>query len=232
MKSKKIKSSCGNKKDIPIIKVSNSKVSERKIIFIFENFSGESIEIKKIFNNYYANQETSVKTVNQFLTKLKELELCDDISSIKHYHPIKTPNEVDKIKKVLSDGYKFNSKKIESFENSYYEIPFGNGQRIICSKVDNLIELLFVDSNHMIYDETSRFLKLKKKFEYPSCLGKISFLKDYDEYYKADFIKMIIEDYENGECQEASKIIENLKYVLYGDEHLTLENESKTKEPV
>lgn len=217
MKNNKIKSIPINNNYIQLTKINNNK----RIVFLFENFMGNSISIND-FNNYYANQKQSIETVNQFMEQIKNIEKSDNISTIRHCHPIKSKREVDRINKVLKDGYIFNDEKIKSFENTYYEIPLG-GQRIICSRIDNMFELLFIDSNHMIYKETSRFLKVKNDFEYPSCFGKIKFSKDYKEKCVDDFIHMIVEDYDSGVCIDIKDIIENLKYILYGDFYLQSE---------
>ena len=134
-------------------------------------------------------------------------------------HEIRTPLTLIKgpLENILKKGYLFNETKIKSFENTYYEISFGDGHRMICSKVDNFFELLFIDTNHMIYRETSRFLGAKQNYKYPSCFGKINFDENYFEVQIIDLAKMIIEDYEMGKITDSTEMIDNLKYLI-GDE--------------
>jgi len=214
MKNKnKIKPSLNNTENMQTIKTSKNNFEDKRDIIVFESFKGYSINING-FNNYYANQKSSINTVEQFISRLKDIETHNNSLIIKHSHQIENPNEVDIINRVLKDGYNFSAGKIKSFENTYYVIPFGNGQRIICSKVDNIIELLFIDSNHMVYKDSCRFLKVKECFDYPSCLGKINFSKDYNEYGQTELLKMIVDDYELGNCTDPDEIIENIKYIL------------------
>jgi|GEM_PF-2171891 hypothetical protein len=232
MNTSKIKNKNIKKQYIPVTEVNNS---EDKPIFMFNNFCCESIEVED-FNNFYCNQQKSISAVNSFFEKIKSLEKMKLIDAIKtnHFHPINTEREVRRIENILKKGYLFNETKIKSFENTYYEISFGDGHRMICSKVDNFFELLFIDTNHMIYRETSRFLGAKQNYKYPSCFGKINFDENYFEVQIIDLAKMIIEDYEMGKITDSTEMIDNLKYLI-GDEFPKLPinyNEEKDNTPV
>lgn len=219
MNTSKIKNKNISKQYIPVTKVNSS---EDKPIFMFNNFCCESVEIDG-FNNCYRNQQKAIRAVNSFFEKIKSLEKMRLIDAMKtnHFHPINTAREVRRIENILRKGYLFNETKIKSFENTYYEIAFGDGHRMICSKVDNFFELLFIDVNHMIYKETSRFLGAKESYKYPSCFGKIDFDKSYFEVEIIDMAKMIVDDYEKGNITDSKEIIDNLKYLI-GDEFPTL----------
>lgn len=215
MNNSKIKTT-SNKQIIPVTKV--DKLNNDKPIFLFSSFCYESIETPE-FNNKYANMKTAVNTINAFVEKIKILENSKlfEIKNLNHFHLISGEREVKRIEEVLRE-YKINELKIKSFEGTYYEIPFGSGQRIICSKVENVFEILFIDSNHMIYKESCRFLKAKEYYEHPSCFEKIDFSKNYFEMEIIDMAKMIIEDYEAGKINSADEIVDNLKYIIGNDE--------------
>jgi Mn-dependent DtxR family transcriptional regulator len=190
----------------------------------------------KEFYNYIKQAMEYINNAEKKFTNLINLEKMKLIDAIKtnHFHPINTEREVRRIENILKKGYLFNETKIKSFENTYYEISFGDGHRMICSKVDNFFELLFIDTNHMIYRETSRFLGAKQNYKYPSCFGKINFDENYFEVQIIDLAKMIIEDYEMGKITDSTEMIDNLKYLI-GDEFPKLPinyNEEKDNTPV
>lgn len=202
-------------KNNPIIPTTKfDKLNDDRPIFIFSSFYYESIEIDG-FNNKYMNMKKSINTVNHFIEKIKSLSnsKMSDINRLNHFHPIKSECEVKRIERVLKDGYMVNDIKIRSFEGTYYEIPFGDGQRIICSNVENVFEILFIDSNHMIYRESSRLLKAKQNYKCPSCFGKVDYNISYQEYDMPELINIIIDDLESGRINNIKDIIEDLKYI-------------------
>ena len=153
------------------------------------------------------------------MEKLNINELFDASRQRKtHCHLIASKLEVNRIETVLKDGYKVNSKTIENFEKHYYQFALKSGERVICIKTDNYIQLLFIDNNHMIYKESSRNLKIKEDFEYPSCFGKINFEQDFEEYNTLDIVKMLIEDYKNGQITDLSEFVEQLEEAINDNE--------------
>ena len=198
----------------------NINIGNQKPIFLFTNFHGNSIRIRG-FNNYYKNQIDSVKAVYNLIETIKEMEkltineLFEASRQRKtHCHLIASELEVNRIETVLKDGYKVNAKTIENFEKHYYQFALKSGERVICIKTDNYIQLLFIDNNHMIYKESSRDLKIKEIFEYPSCFGKINFEQDFEEYNTLDIVRMLIEDYKNGQITDLAEFVEQLQEAI------------------
>ena len=132
-----------------------------------------------------------------------------------HFHPIEGKREIERINDVLLNGYHFSKDMVMNFENSYYEFSLDNGSRVIFVKIDNIFELLFIDNNHMIYKESSRILKHKESYSYPSCLGKINFSYDYDEKSAREILEIMLEAYKNGEFDNLNDFVNNLKELIY-----------------
>ena len=198
----------------------NINIGNQKPIFLFANFHGNSIRIRG-FNNYYKNQTDSIKTVFNLIETIKEMEkltlneLFETSRQRKmHCHLIDSELEVNRIETVLKNGYNINNKTIENFEKHYYQFALKSGERVICVKTDNYIQLLFIDNNHMIYKESSRDLKNKEIFEYPSCFSKINFEQDFEEYKTLEIVKMLIEDYKNGKITNLSEFVELLEETI------------------
>lgn len=198
-----------------------TNIKDENPLILFTYFNGHSVNIDNEFNNYYANSEESISAVYSFIDKIKNIQKkpIKELFSGKdkkqmRCHPIRDKREVDRINNVLLKGYNFPKQMIENFENDYYEFGLDNGSRVIFVKIDNIFELLFIDNNHMIYLESSRLLKSKNLFEYPSCFGKIDFSDSYQEYSTDDIIRMMIESYENGEYNKLDDFVNDLKELL------------------
>lgn len=102
----------------------------------------------------------------------------------------------------------------------YYEFALDSGERVMFVMVDNLFELLFIDNNHFIYMESSKRVKYKDKFDYPSCLGKINFIQSYEELEIIDIVKLMIKSYDNGEIDDLNEFVSMLKDLIKYDKEL------------
>lgn len=210
----------------PNLPVSNYNLDNEKPQILFKYFHGESIRISN-FNNYYENQKTSINSVYSFLTRIQDIqgktlkELRDRrTSELYHFHSIESEIEIERINHVLKEGYLFNDNLIENFENNYYEFALDSGERVMFVMVDNLFELLFIDNNHFIYMESSKRVKYKDKFDYPSCLGKINFIQSYEELEIIDIVKLMIKSYDNGEIDDLNEFVSMLKDLIKYDKEL------------
>lgn len=223
MKSNNAKIRSSTEPKIPIKAISIVDEKEQRNsppIISFVHFKGYSIQMKG-FNNNYQNQVKSVAAAYHFIDKIKNIqqktigELFDKGTKHQlHCHPIEDEREVSRINDVLLNGYEFSQKMVENFENSYFEFSLDNGSRVIFVKVNNIFELLFIDNNHMIYKESSRFLKHKDSYEFPSCLGKINFERDYEEKSIIDVIRIMVEAYENREFNDLEDFVKNLMELI------------------
>ena len=208
--------------------VSNYNLDDEKPQILFKYFQCNSITIDG-FNNCYLNKEASIKSAHSFITRIKDIqsktlkELRNrSMRKLYHFHSIQNENEVKRINYVLKEGYHFSNNTIENFENNYYEFALNSGERVIFVMVDNLFELLFIDSNHFIYRESSRNAKYKDKFEYPSCLGEVEPSFDYKEWQIIDIVKTMILAYDNGEIDDLDEFVSMLKDLIKYDEELVI----------
>lgn len=216
--SKQIRKFVEPKKSIKA--TSGVNIENEKPIILFTHFNGYSVKING-FNNYYLNSEKSISAVYSFIDKIKNIqqktikELSDQSTKKQlHCHKIENRREIDRINSVLLEGYLFPKIMVENFENSYYEFALDNGSRVIFVRIDNIFELLFVDNNHMIYKESSRFIKFKEGYEYPSCLGKIDFSYDYEEKNVRDAVELMITAYKNEEIDNLEDFVNELEELI------------------
>ena len=214
----------------PIKTISKININDETPIIMFTYFNGYSVKING-FNNYYINIEKSINAVYSFFEKIKVIQRMkiSDLFNTKnkkqlHCHPIRERRKIEIINNVLLDGYNFPKEMIDNFENYYFEFSLDNGSRVIFVKIDNIFELLFIDNNHMIYKESSRFLKHKEKYGYPSCLGKISFEHDYEEKNIREIVEMLIESHKNGEFENLDEFVENLEELIDYSESIQKED--------
>ncbi len=200
--------------------ISNININDDTPIVMFTHFNGYSVKVNG-FNNYYINSEKSIDAVYSFIEKIKVIQQkkISDLFNGRskkqmHCHPIKGKREVERINNVLLNGYKFPKNMVDNFENNYFEFSLDNGSRVIFVRIDNIFELLFIDNNHMIYKESSKFLKHKETYEYPSCLGKIDFEYDYDEKRIREIVELLIDSHKNGEFNSLDEFVDNLEELI------------------
>lgn len=193
-----------------------------KIVFDFTYFKTHSISING-FNNCYKDKKESIDAVSDFFETLKNINSYNKNDffepSIKkqfHYNEFTDNKVIDKIEKVLVSGYGMPIKKVNEFERTYFEFSFNDGKRVIGTKIyGNIFSILFLDPNHLICEESSRNVKSKILYAIPTVFSKIEndFLSKED-FNKNEYLKMIVDDYNNGKYNTMNDIIEDLKSII------------------
>lgn len=199
-----------------LVKVTNQKSTENKIMFSFSFFNGHSININD-FNNFYANNSDALKAVSDFFQTLKNIsnfEINQFFSpAIKvqfHYNEFADNRIIDRIENILTNGYLLPKEKVDEFERLYFEFSFSNGKRAIGTKIyNNIFEILFIDCNHMVCLESSRNIKIKAKFTYPSLFGRLNSELNTTELDKDGLIKLLIDSARNGEYTNINDFIKD-----------------------
>ena len=61
-----------------------------------------------------------------------------------HYNEFDDNLIIDRIESILINGYGMPKRKVDEFERMYFEFSFGNGKRVIGTKIyDNIFQILF-----------------------------------------------------------------------------------------
>lgn len=172
---KRIKTSGGAPKPSDIMKEKyDDNLNKMPVVFSLDTFAWKSIK-EKDFNNYCVSKDSSRDQAEQFLKTLRVLSgisvgklISNEMKKSLRFKEIRdeTGEEIERIERVLKK-LGMPSGKIEDFERSYHEFSVNNGMRIICVKEDNILHLLFIDNNHMICQDSSRFLAQKQLFNVP-----------------------------------------------------------------
>lgn len=164
-----------------LVKVGEKKLPYNKIVFSFSFFHCQSICFRD-FNNYYANEQDSKKAVSDFFETIKLLsclepkELFSPNMKVQyHYNEFEDNLIIDRIESILVNGYGMPKRKVDEFERMYFEFSFGNGKRVIGTKIYNhIFQILFIDCNHLVCTQSSRNKNLKSSFHYPSSFEKVN----------------------------------------------------------
>mgnify|MGYP003301426101 CR=1 FL=1 len=201
-----------------------AKMANGNALLSFRYFNPKSIKVGD-FNNYYANRNSALKAVIEFVVALKNLSQINhrEVFSNQYLKSIRVKQirnddkAVARIEKVLAEGYNFPPMLIDQFERSYIEIAFGDGHRAISICVDGIIEVLFIDNNHLICRESSREnrLKLKESFGFPCLLDSIHIKND--NHKECNVAELVIQEMENDKHMKAADAIK-LYYELMGYE--------------
>ncbi|MFQ8631706.1 MAG: hypothetical protein ACLSAJ_10295 [Intestinibacter bartlettii] len=140
-----------------------NKGNNKKLIFSFDKFHLNSINIQGEYNNYYENEEHFFKVIitllNEVLKRFSNEEI-DDLKKDKaknkyiHFHRIEK-DKIDIIEKILKE-YKFGEDITSNIleGNCIYqiEIPITDkAPRLVIELIGNVAHLLFIDTNHHIY---------------------------------------------------------------------------------
>lgn len=203
-------SSCKNSVGIP----------PEKVCFSFKYFQKHSIRVNNDFNNFYETRLDSINAVQDLFETIIEMSkfnrdelFSNEIKNKFHLKNITNDNHIDRIEKVLREGYSFPDKLIEQFERTYTEFDFKDGKRVIAATLyGSLFEFLFLDPNHMICIDSSRFPKKKNTF---SVKSTIEGWTDNDltkkEPLDVEYIDMLVDDYEHGRIISKDEFIEQYK---------------------
>lgn len=205
------------------VKQLGEKRANNNIVFAFSFFNGRSIKLdSREFNSHYESENDVKKATSDLFNTLKIISkmnytmLCSPENKEQfHYNEFTEGKEIDRIEMVLNDGYGFPQNKIKEFERLYLEFAFSNGKRVIGTRMgDNVIEVLFIDTNHMICLDSCRNKKQKMMFEYPSLFDTYDLNKSYNGYDKETLIGMLLEDAEKGNYKELKDFINDCKDIL------------------
>ena len=193
-----------------------------RIVFDFKYFQTHSIAING-FNNLYKSKLDSVNAVGDFFETLQNINLFTKkeffvTSRIKqfHYNEFTDEDIIDRIEKVLIEGYKMPHDKVREFERMYFEFSFNDGKRVIGTKIyDNIFSILFLDPNHLICENSSRNVKNKMKFSIPGAFQKWeNNTLAKEDFNQNEFLKMIVDDYNKGKYESMSEIVEDIKFLI------------------
>ena len=193
-----------------------------KIVFDFTYFQVKSISING-FNNCYRKESDSINAVGDFFETLKNINSFNKkaffVSSVKtqfHYNEFADDEIIDRIEKVLTDGYAMPYEKVKEFERMYFEFSFNNGKRAIGTRIyDNIFSILFLDPNHLICVESSRNVKSKLSFSIPGVFSKLkNDTLSKEEFNQNEFLKMIVQDYNMGKYTSMEDIVNDLKSII------------------
>ena len=160
------------------ISASASSLKDALINFNFSKFHFKSISIKN-FNNCFKDKahicDVAVNLLGKTLPIIsgyKYGELCAggaDLNGL-HFHVI-GERERDTVRRVLRE-YSFSTTDIEQMNEGNGLVQFSGTMghvypiRIVCHKYENVLYLLFVDTNHHIYINES---KVKETLFYEEC---------------------------------------------------------------
>ena len=127
-----------------------------------------------------------------------------------HYNEFTDDLIIDRIEDILVKGYKMPKSKIDEFERNYFEFSFGNGRRVIGTKVyDNIFQILFIDCNHLVCIDSSRNVNLKNSFNYPSTFGKVNNEMELKQIEREELLDSLIDSARNGSYSNIKDFVED-----------------------
>ena len=127
-----------------------------------------------------------------------------------HYNEFTDDLIIDRIEDILVKGYKMPKSKIDEFERNYFEFSFGNGRRVIGTKVyDNIFQILFIDCNHLVCIESSRNVNLKNSFNYPSTFGKVNDETELKQIEREELLDSLIDSARSGSYVNIKDFVED-----------------------
>ncbi len=199
-------------------------IPNEKICFSFSYFKRNSVRVGE-FNNYYETKVGGINAVNDLfqtmgeMSRLNRTELYSNAYKKQfHLNNIKDNSQIDRIEKVLRDGYGFPDGLIDSFERSYTEFAFGDGKRAITATFyGSLFEFLFLDPNHLICSEFARDIKQKDKYNEKSGFVEWN-MDDFESKEKVimEYLDLLIEDYKDDKIETKEKFIEDYTEIKEG----------------
>lgn len=205
-----------------LIIANNNIVTYDKILFDFTYFQTRSISIKG-FNSFYEKKEDAINAVNDFFETLKNINslnkkefFAPQMKEHFHYNEFKEDIVIDRIENILKNGYEMSDNKIKEFERMYFEFSFNDGKRVIGTKIyDNIFSILFLDPNHLVCNESCRNIKNKMKYKIPGAFEKLgNDILQKKDFNQNEYLKMIVEDYNNNKYKNIGEIIEDLKSII------------------
>ena len=186
---KKIPKIKTSKASLPANNIKTLCIDDAQLVFSFKYFHGESISIED-FNNFHQDCLVAIASLKDFhesianLSKLTVKEAFDVRTKKQlHLHPIEN-KAANRVSYILREGYGFPERLVDEFENQYYEFASNNGQRVIAIRHDFVIEPLFLDPNHLVYNNSSKNRQNKLMYKTPSIFSPDAEEKLLDELTK------------------------------------------------
>lgn len=206
-----------------LVKVSGKRPLDSKIVFSFSFFNGQSIRFRD-FNNFYANEQDSKKSVSDFFETIKLMSNIEpkelfspNMKTQYHYNEFDDNLIIDRIESILINGYGMPKRKVDEFERMYFEFSFGNGKRVIGTKIyDNIFQILFIDCNHLVCIGSSRNIKLKSGFNYPSSFEKVSNEINIKQFEREELIELLMDSARNGAYTSIDEFIKDYDELFIG----------------
>ena len=63
-----------------------------------------------------------------------------------HYNEFNDNKFIDRIESILVNGYNMTQEKVDEFERTYFEFAFGNGKRVIGTRIfENIFQMWFIN---------------------------------------------------------------------------------------
>ena len=198
------------KKETISDKVSGTRDPEILIVD-FSKFKIEPICLRGRFNNHFKDIQHFASVASNFIgTILPKItsHTYDEIREggaegrILHFHTI--DEEHRKIVREILEEYHFPKQTIEQMieGNHLFDFSAALGHmypaRIVCHKVDNILHLLFFDTNHHVY--------INEKY-----IGESLFYEDCPQYKNSNCIYMPQDCFAVG-CLDEEKIRESMGY--------------------
>lgn len=179
----------------------------------FRRFNAKSIRVGD-FNNFYVDHKSAVIALLEFHAVLKEISdiSYNELFSRQYGKSLRAKkirgddDAIERIEKVLIDGYSVPKLMVEQFERSYIETAFGNGRRMISIYMDGILEPLFIDNNHLICRGSSRAVKVKELYSYPCLLDDIH-LDDVTGLRECNIAELVMDDVMSGGYKDVEEII-------------------------
>ena len=199
-----------------LVKVNDTRSSENKIVFSFLFFNPQSIRLDD-FNNFYASESDSRKSVSDFFEIIKQMSniepnelFSNNLKTQYHYNEFDEKSIIDRIESILISGYGMPKGKVDEFERMYFEFSFGNGKRAIGTKIyNNIFHILFIDCNHLICVESSRNVKLKSSYNVPSCFERFNNEINIEQYERQDLLDMLIDSVREGAYSDIQEFLKD-----------------------
>lgn len=185
-----------------------------RILFSFRFFNGESVRVGD-FNNYYANSKDAQLAAVDLFSKMKNYSAMkmSEVSSgyskrQLHCNRIDEAKNVVRIEKILREGYKVPERSIKDYEGMYHEIGLADGGRIIAVQYQNVFDVLFVDCNHLVCNDSARFAAAKANYNYPSLFGGVDSIGGINRQCETSCEKELMSMVMRGEFSSIKELIE------------------------
>ena len=128
-----------------------------------------------------------------------------------HYNEFNDNKIIDRIESILVNGYNMTQEKVDEFERTYFEFAFGNGKRVIGTRIfKNIFQILFIDCNHLVCLNSTRNPKIKSNYAFPSLFQKDMLAVDLIKKSNREKVfELFIEEAKKGRYETVQELILN-----------------------